>query len=50
MINKEMPAVTSTNPVEQKDNGQEPVAYTSVNNQILNKIRQNTKCFHRRFQ
>lgn len=30
MINKEMPTVTSNNPVEQKDNGQSPISYTSV--------------------
>lgn len=30
MINKEMPAVTSANPVEQKDSSQQPIAYTGV--------------------
>lgn len=35
MINKEMPAVTSTNPVEQKESGQEPIAYTSVSSKYL---------------
>lgn len=30
MINKEMPAVTSMNPVEQKDSSQQPIAYTGV--------------------
>lgn len=31
MINKEMPAVSSMNPLEQKESGQQPVAYSSVN-------------------
>lgn len=31
MINKEMPAVSSMNPLEQRENGQQPVAYSSVN-------------------
>lgn len=30
MINKEMPAVSSMNPLEQKESGQQPVAYSSV--------------------
>ncbi|KAG4074666.1 hypothetical protein HA402_004537 [Bradysia odoriphaga] len=30
MINKEMPAVSSMNPLEQKESGQQPIAYSSV--------------------
>lgn len=30
MINKEMPAVSSMNPLEQKESGQQPVSYSSV--------------------
>jgi DNA-directed RNA polymerase III subunit RPC2 len=30
MINKEMPALTSTNPIEQKESGQQLISYTSV--------------------
>lgn len=30
MINKEMPAVSAMNPLEQKETGQQPVAYSSV--------------------
>ncbi len=34
MINKEMPAVSSMNPLEQKESGQQPVAYSGVNIRI----------------
>lgn len=37
LINKEMPNVTSTNPIEQKDNNQRTVTYTSVSTDIKSK-------------